>query len=309
MSNTIDSKGKNIDLLKDIPDILTVRYEGNESSAIKVIKRAPSTCKSYISPNRREFYKIMFSTKGIGLFTVGLNNFYIDKPTILFLHPNEIISWRKLDAESEGFLCFFQKKLVEDHPILKSIIEKYQLFSNSDKSVIRLNEDQVQELNKLFGEMFLLQSNSDGALTDDAMQAYLQLMMIASVKSANYALPDSVTEDFHHVHSFFQLLEKETANVNFSSPIRIKTAKEFADQLLVHPNHLNVLLKKHTGQNVSTHIRNRLLEESKILLKQTDWSLQDIGYSIGFSDQPNFSQFFKKNTGVTPAEYRKGDVV
>lgn len=87
--------------------------------------------------------------------------------------------------------------------------------------------------------------------------------------------------------------------------MRIKTAKEFAAALSVHPNHLNALLKKHTGQNLSTHIRSRLLEEAKILLLQTDWSLQDIGYSIGFADQPNFHLFFKKNTGLTPSEFRK----
>lgn len=36
-----------------------------------------------------------------------------------------------------------------------------------------------------------------------------------------------------------------------------------------------------------------------------DWSLQDISYSIGFAEQPSFNLFFKKNTGFTPAEFRK----
>jgi len=50
------------------------------------------------------------------------------------------------------------------------------------------------------------------------------------------------------------------------------------------------------------------LEESKILLVQTDWSIQQIGFAIGFADQPNFSYFFKKNAGITPAEFRKNYV-
>nr|WP_254092972.1 helix-turn-helix domain-containing protein [Dawidia soli] len=33
--------------------------------------------------------------------------------------------------------------------------------------------------------------------------------------------------------------------------------------------------------------------------------MQDIGYSIGFAKQPNFNLIFKKNTGITPAEFRK----
>jgi AraC-like DNA-binding protein len=74
----------------------------------------------------------------------------------------------------------------------------------------------------------------------------------------------------------------------------------------MHPNYLNVLLKKQTGQNVSAYIRNRLLEEAKTLLLQTNWNLQHIAYSIGFSEQSNFNFFFKKNTGFTPVEFRRG---
>jgi AraC family transcriptional activator of pobA len=108
-----------------------------------------------------------------------------------------------------------------------------------------------------------------------------------------------------YVHAFLCLLEQETALVSSRMPIRIRTAKEFAGRLFVHPNYLNVLLKKHTGKNLSAHIKGRLLEESKLLLVETDWTLEKIGHAIGFSDQPNFSQFFKKSMGITPAEYRR----
>jgi AraC family transcriptional activator of pobA len=298
-------ENKSIDLHRNIPDILPVKHEGYENWSIRVIPRAPSTCKNYLSPNRREFYKIMYVTKGIGIFTLGLKNFYIDQPTILFLHPNEIISWKKLNTESEGYICFFKKSMADDHPLLKAQIEKYQLFSDTSKSVIRLTPADIVELDNIFSQMLATDVVHGGSLAEDAMQAYLLLLMIASTKSARYAEPDAVTDEFRHIHDFFQLLEKETANVNYTNPVQLRTAKEFADKLFVHPNHLNVLLKKHTGMNLSAHIKNRLLEESKVLLLRTDWTLQDVGFAIGFSDQPNFSQFFKKNTGMTPAEFRK----
>lgn len=296
---------KNIDFLRNIPDILPVKNQGYENWSIRVIRRAPTTCKNYLSPNRRDFYKIMYATKGIGLFTIGLKTYYIDRPTILFLHPNEIISWQKLNTEASGFICFFSRSMADTHPLLKAQMDKYQLFTDSTRSVIHLSATDIAELDRIFYQMEEVDTVHGGSLAEDAMQAYLLLLMIASTKTARYAAPDAVTDEFRHIHDFFQLLEKETANINYNSPIRIRTAKEFADKLFVHPNHLNVLLKKHTGLNVSAHIKNRLLEESKVLLLRTDWTLQDIGYVIGFSDQPNFSQFFKKNTGMTPVEYRK----
>ncbi|MFD0751950.1 helix-turn-helix domain-containing protein [Mucilaginibacter calamicampi] len=300
---TLDTKA--IELLRDIPDIIPVLRRYYETWTIKVFNRETHSCKSYLSPNRRDFYKILFITKGVGVFTLGMNTYYIDEPTILFLHPNEIISWKNLAEESAGHYCLFKRNFIADHPVLKSAIDKYELFSDNHKSVIRMSPQTVATIEELFRRMHE-EALIGGDLAEDSLGAYMQLIMIAAAKTANYPKPDAVSDEFKHIHDFFRLLEKETSLINHDNPIRIKTAQEFADNLAVHPNHLNVLLKKHTGQNVSAHIKHRLLEESKALLLQTDWTLQDIGYAIGFADQPNFSQFFKKNAGITPAEFRRG---
>jgi AraC family transcriptional activator of pobA len=156
----------------------------------------------------------------------------------------------------------------------------------------------------LFQQMQEAETTGDVFATD-AMQAYLQLIMIESTRLSDFPQSDIVSDEYKHIHRFFELLENETADINYEKPIRIKTVKEFADAMSLSPNHLNSLLTKNTGQNASAHIKNRLLDESKALLLQTDWTLQNIGYAIGFSDQPNFSAFFKKSTGLTPAEFRK----
>ncbi|SHM16982.1 AraC family transcriptional regulator [Chitinophaga sp. CF418] len=168
----------------------------------------------------------------------------------------------------------------------------------------RLSPADISVLNGIFANMEQ-EERSGERLTEDAIQTYLQLLMIQSTRISAFKAPRHVSDEYKHVHEFFSLLEKETANVNYNNPIARKTAKEFAASLDMHPNYLNTLLKKHTGQNVSTHIRKRLLEEAKMLLLQTNWTLQEIGYSIGFAEQPNFSLFFKKNTGITPAEFRR----
>lgn len=295
---------KNIELLQDIADLIPVTRQYYENWNIRVFDRSENQCKNYLSPNRREFYKVLFITAGAGIFTLGVNTYYIDEPTILFIHPNEIISWKNLSDHATGHYTLFRKSFVDGHPHLKSVMEKYSLFTDTSKSVIRIGENDIPAISSFFRQM-QEEEIIGGALAEDAMQAYLQLIIIQSTRVANYPQPDAVSEEHKHIYEFFRLLEKETAGVNYTNPVRMRTAKEFAGSLSMHPNHLNVLLKKHTGQNVSTHIKNRLLEESKALLLQTEWTLQDIGYAIGFSDQPNFSMFFKKNTGITPSDFRK----
>jgi AraC family transcriptional activator of pobA len=299
---TLDAK--TIDTLRNLPDMIPVLRESFEDWSIKVFDRKHHECRNYLSPNRRDFYKVLLITAGTGVFTLGLNTYYIEEPTILFIHPNDIISWKNLSDKSGGHYVLFKRDFINNHPQLKATIDKYRLFNEKDKSVIRLNNSDLPILNGLFERMGQ-EELSDNQLKDDALQAYIQLLMVESMRVARFHKPDNVSDEYHYIHQFFHLLEKETSGINYTSPIKIKTAKEFAANLSVHPNHLNAVLKKHTGQNVSTHIRNRLLEETKALLVQTDWSLQDIGYSIGFAEQPNFSLFFKKNTGFTPAEFRR----
>ncbi|MBE9586443.1 AraC family transcriptional regulator [Mucilaginibacter sp. JRF] len=302
MKTTLDSKI--IDTLRDLPDMIPVFREYYEDWTIRVFNRQQHECRNYLSPNRREFYKILLITKGTGVFTMGLNTYYIEEPTLLYIHPNDIISWKNLSTESGGYYVMFKKSFVNHHLQLKAVIDKFCLFADKPKSVIRLTESEIPRIDQYFEKMHDEEvAGSD--YKEDAMQALLQLMMVESMKVARFPKPDEVTDDYSHIHHFFDLLEKETSGINYSTPIRIKTAKEFADSLHMHPNYLNALLKKHTGQNASTHIRNRILDEAKALLLQTDWSLNDISYSIGFAEQPSFNLFFKKNTGVTPAVFRR----
>jgi AraC family transcriptional activator of pobA len=302
MKESLDSKA--IDTLRDLPDLIPVYREYFENWTIRVFNREQHDCRNYLSPNRREFYKALLITKGTGVFTMGLNTYYVDQPTLLYIHPNDIISWKNLTDEPGGYYVLFKRDFVNRHLQLKAVIDKFGLFTQKTKSVLRLTESEVPRVIQCFQRM-QEEELTGGDYMEDAMQAHLQLLMVETMKLACHPKPDTVTEDYSHIHRFFALLEKEISGLNYTSPISVKTAKEFAGLLKIHPNYLNALLKKHTGQNASTHIRSRILDEAKALLIQTDWSLRDISYALGFAEQPSFSLFFKKNTGLTPAEFRK----
>jgi len=52
-------------------------------------------------------------------------------------------------------------------------------------------------------------------------------------------------------------------------------------------------------------IEEVLLLEAKRLLKVSNLHIQEVGYNLGFTDPTNFTKFFKRNTGLTPNNFRK----
>jgi hypothetical protein len=79
-------------------------------------------------PKQARLFKILLVTEGVGVFTIGLNTYFIEKPTILFIHPNDIISWKNLSEINKGYYCLFKKTFLSEHTQLKTAIEKYKIF-------------------------------------------------------------------------------------------------------------------------------------------------------------------------------------
>jgi two-component system response regulator YesN len=69
---------------------------------------------------------------------------------------------------------------------------------------------------------------------------------------------------------------------------------------------LSILIKKESGLTVQECCRMRTITEAKIRLSGTTDSLHKIADGLGFCNATQFGTFFKKHTGQTPMEYRKG---
>ena len=68
--------------------------------------------------------------------------------------------------------------------------------------------------------------------------------------------------------------------------------------------HLYRLCKARFGMGPKQVIRQLRIERAKQLLSHTDWSLAELAQRLGFSDQFNFSNRFKKDVGISPMAFR-----
>ena len=63
-------------------------------------------------------------------------------------------------------------------------------------------------------------------------------------------------------------------------------------------------VKKETGKTLSEYIRSKRIEFASQLLLDTNLQVQTIAFHCGIMDVQYFSKIFKKETGLTPSEYR-----
>ncbi|RIW15572.1 helix-turn-helix domain-containing protein [Algoriphagus lacus] len=82
--------------------------------------------------------------------------------------------------------------------------------------------------------------------------------------------------------------------------------KQAAQLLQINPSYLSREFSKHFEElNFGDYVRIRRIERSEELILNTDYSLTEIAYLTGFSDQSHFTRIFRQVKGLTPTAFRK----
>ncbi|WP_138750764.1 helix-turn-helix transcriptional regulator [Paenibacillus sinopodophylli] len=82
------------------------------------------------------------------------------------------------------------------------------------------------------------------------------------------------------------------------------TVSEIAEALHFSRSHLSHVYKRETGETLSDRIRKEKISEAMQLLEHSSLTLNDIGHKLGFSSQSHFTDIFRRETRITPHQFR-----
>ena len=105
--------------------------------------------------------------------------------------------------------------------------------------------------------------------------------------------------------SRFEKLLRDYFHSDSLSKNGLPTVKYFADRLNLSSDYLTAVLQRETGMNTRKHIQNRMIETAKDKLALDERPISQIAYELGFEYPQYFTRLFKRQTGMTPAEYRR----
>jgi AraC-like DNA-binding protein len=258
-------------------------------------------CKPY---NRKGLYKI-------SLLKGKTKLYYADKKVdfdcaLLFSNPNIPYAWEHTDHEQIAYFCVFTEEFFEQFVSIKD----YPVFKPGNTPLFHLNAEEFTNFENLFKQM-LSEISLEFSYKYDSLRAMVLQMIYKAMKlepASCQQYKDS--NGSHRIASIFtELLERQFPIESVIHRIEMRTPTEFANNLSVHINHLNHVLKTVTGRTTSQLIAERLMQEARSLLQHTDWNISEISWCLGFEDLPHFINFFKKHQQSTPKIYRKTQLI
>jgi AraC family transcriptional activator of pobA len=258
--------------------------------------------KTFMPYNRRAYYKISL--------IIGRNRaeyadkvIDIEKSALLFATPKVPYHYLPQDEDQMGHFCIFTDEFLTQS---KSgvLLEELPIFRSGGYPIFQLNADEQEEIAALFTKMHK-EITSGYAYKYDLLRNYVVELIHYGQKLQPATALYPVHNASARVSSLFaELLERQFPIESPNQQLQLRTPKDFADRLAIHVNHLNKVLKENTGQTTTDLITGRIVSEAKVILKQTDWNISEIAYCLGFEEVAHFSNFFRKQTALSPMAYR-----
>jgi AraC-like DNA-binding protein len=253
----------------------------------------------------RSFYKISF-LRSRSRAEYAHQTIDIAPDTLVFSTPRQGFQWWPAERQ-QGQFCLYSVEFML--PVLGGLtLEDLPLFQASNLPVFSLTPAEAARTATIFAHLHE-ELASDYAHKYDLLRAYvLELLHLGQKRQPVTALHPAHSAAARLTSRFVELLEQQFPLTTPQQPLPLRTAKDFADQLAVHVNHLNKVLKDSTGRTTTDLIGGRLAQEAKVLLQQSDWTLAEIAECLGFVDVAHFSHFFRRYATLSPGAFRMQEV-
>lgn len=250
--------------------------------------------------SRRNFFKISLITGRNRIFYAD-KTFDIDGTSLVFTNPMVPYLWERITEAQTGYICIFTEAFLSK----MGEVNSFPIFQYTESGVLILPETDAVFFQNLFVRMEAELLGSYTFKYDLIRNLLMEVIHGAQKRHPVEASTPAQSNASERITAIFrELLERQFPIDLSNQVIQLSTPSAFAQQLNIHVNYLNKALKEQTGQTTIRLINDRILQEARVLLKTTDWTINEIAWSLGFEEPNHFTTFFKKRVGVTPKAFR-----
>lgn len=267
-----------------------------------LIARCRSSLESFRFPCRIDGIIISICTAGECTTAVNLRECRFTAGSMFICGPKTILQAYSTEDFCADVLIVSPQLLGQTHINLKNMMPLF--LEMSDHPCLPLSEADMQALHNLIGQL----ENECRVPTETS---FTPEVVGSLISAAIYKICDITTRYFAQ-HPESENAQRNRAEEYFRHFMRLlgenytqeRSVNFYARQMCITPKYLTTLIKRVSGKSVSEWIDNYVVLEAKTLLKYSNMSIQEIAYYLNFPNQSFFGSYFKRNTGMSPSQYK-----
>lgn len=247
-----------------------------------------------LMPHRKAYYLLVFVKHNRGRHWVDMTPYDRKDNTLYFSDLNQVLVkeeptpfWGTYLRFTTEFLALQQHAAIRELPLIQNPYSGHELrLTTADGAFVE------EMLAKLEAEY-----HRPGEWQHRMLSAYLTVLL--TYLSRLYT--EQFTGDEPSADKRLLTTYQAKVEANFRE---LHEVGAYASLLNISAGHLSEVVKAQSGKPAIKHLHERLVLEARRLLFYTSLALKEIAFDLGFADASYFNRFFKRETGITPAEYR-----
>ncbi|QEC42027.1 helix-turn-helix domain-containing protein [Pseudobacter ginsenosidimutans] len=269
----------------------------------EIMKNLPLTSVRY----RPDFFSFLFIREAFGKYTIDDLQFNMQPRTVYFTNPGNLRSFEWHQLNDTCLIVFTEAFLKEQ--VHSDIYNDFSFLLTETVEPRVLMPEQFRAIEELY-QIIHREYSSNSPYRNKLIGSMLVSLLF---KIREYFFQDynpiyEGNRSSQIVRTFKQNLEqhfRDLAGGKTDTQLRVQ---DYADKQFLHVNYLSSVISSKTGKTVSAWIADKTITEAKVMLQNKQVSIKEVASRLGFLEASHFSNYFRKHTHQSPAEYRKQSV-
>lgn len=249
------------------------------------------------------FYTVFLKEIKCGDLRYGCSKYDYDQGTLIFLAPGQVIGSAGDEYyQPQGLALVFHPDFIHGTSLGRHIND-YTFFSYAINEALHLSERERQIILDCFSKISYELEHGVDKHSKKLIVTNIELFL-------NYCIRFYDRQFITRENSVKGIVERfETLLNNFFASdkpqtVGLPSVAYCAGELNLSANYFGDLIKKETGKSAHEYIQLKLIEAAKQKIFDSQKSVSEIAYELGFKYPQHFTRVFKQRVGVTPGEYR-----
>lgn len=275
-----------------------VNLDVNSIGSDIVLIDKPVVTAAFDYPFKIDVTTAVICLKGRTRGRINLKPYETTAPCLIVILPDQILEYEHISDDFEALFIVMSSRFTES----LNIEERFPAFLSIQKNpYVPLNEAELEALT----DYYRMIRRTIASRENPHCLEIARLLTKAFFYGFGYNIHVRQQDEEQKKPRQQMLAEKFLGLVQANYHVE-RNLGFYANELCLTPKYLSKIVRENSGISASDWIDSYVITDAKALLKSTDMTVQQISDRLNFPSQSFFGKYFKRVTGISPRDYKKG---